>query len=586
MDTQILEISVVKLVKKFLPAVVLVLTLLSATAFAAQNVCNADDVSKFLNISSSDVNLYKKIFREIKKENFKRADTLTSKLDNKILLGHVLAEKYLSKTYNSNVLELRRWLQKYSDLPQVQTLYLLALKKGGKQAVADLDGHISGKIYSPYSWFSNPYSQLPTEKRKYIRKQVSDFRRFINKGKTRSARAILENKKFRMIVPDREHDAMSATLGMVYLLDNEYKLAWERVQKPVRRSNDSMALWVGGLAAWQMKQYKNSARFFAKLGAKNDADEWLVAAGAYWAYRSYARLGNKVLADKNLAAAAKYKRTFYGMLANYQLGQAWDYNWDGIAYINDYTSNDYIKEMLSSAAIQRAIILLQAKNKVLAEKEIRAEYVNLNRQQKEALLFLVRQYDMLALSILLANDIKDNESGRFYDEAAYPLPTWKPADGWKIDKALVWALVRQESAFSPLAKSGAGACGLMQLMPDTAVHISKNPALKKDVSRLYETSYNLALGQKYVAYLSEKPFINGNMFFLIAAYNAGPGNLYKWQKNLKYHNDPLLFIEIIPARETRIYIERVMANFWMYQARFGMPYRTMNEILSGKWPML
>ena len=139
MDTQILEISVVKLVKKFLPAVVLVLTLLSATAFAAQNVCNADDVSKFLNISSSDVNLYKKIFREIKKENFKRADTLTSKLDNKILLGHVLAEKYLSKTYNSNVLELRRWLQKYSDLPQAQTLYFLALKKGGKQAVADLD---------------------------------------------------------------------------------------------------------------------------------------------------------------------------------------------------------------------------------------------------------------------------------------------------------------------------------------------------------------------------------------------------------------------------------------------------------------
>ncbi len=572
--------------KKFLLAVFWVLAFLSGQAAASQNVCNMGDVSKFLDISSSDVRLYKKIFREIEKENFRAADALTSKLDNKILLGHVLAEKYLSKTYNSNVSELRQWLKKYRDLPQAQTLYLLALKKGGKQAVADFDEVIPRKIYSPYSWFSNPYKELSPENRAYVRKQVTDFRRFINKGKTRSARAILENKKFRMIIPDREHDAMSTTLGMVYLLDNEYKLAWERVQKPVRRSHDSMALWVGGLAAWQMKQYKNSARFFSELGAKNGADEWLAAAGAFWAYRSYSRLGNKSLADKNLAVAAKYKRTFYGMLANYQLGQAWNYNWDGIAYINDYSTNDYIKEMLSSVAIQRAIILLQAKNKKLAEKEIRAEYMNLNRQQKEALLFLARQYDMHALAILLANDIKDNENGRFYDEAAYPLPSWKPAGGWKVDKALVWALVRQESAFSPSAKSVAGACGLMQLMPATAVHISKNPSLKQNVSMLYETSYNLALGQKYVAYLSEKPYIRGNMFFLIAAYNAGPGNLYKWQKKLKYHNDPLLFIEIIPARETRIYIERVMANFWVYQARFGVPYRTMDEILSGKWPTL
>jgi soluble lytic murein transglycosylase-like protein len=73
----------------------------------------------------------------------------------------------------------------------------------------------------------------------------------------------------------------------------------------------------------------------------------------------------------------------------------------------------------------------------------------MNVHQKEALLFIAQQYKMHPVAILLANDIKDNEGGWFYDEAAYQLPNWKPQNGWKVDKAFVWALVRQESAFFP-----------------------------------------------------------------------------------------------------------------------------------------
>ena len=561
----------------------------TAQVCARQNVVSTSVLNSALDIigiSARDVGVYKNIFRDIEKENIDRAFKNIKRLNNDILLGHVLAEVYLSKTYKTSVDELNAWLEKYSDLPQARSVYNLAVSKAGKNVIENPWGEKFPVIYSPYSWFNNQYENLSENNRKYVRRQVSNFRRYINKGKTKAARLILENKKFRMTIPDREYDAMSVTLATVYLLDNQNKLAWHWVQKATKRSDDAMGYWIGGLAAWRMKNYKNAAVFFSKLGAKYQSDEWLVSAGAYWAFRSYSKLKDKVNANKWLNVAAIYKRTFYGMLATYQVGQSWYYNWEGLAFLNDYSSNDYIQQMLESKSIQRALVLIKAKNKELAEKEIRKTYKNMNKQQKEALLFIAQNNEMHSLAILLSNDIKDNESGIFYDEAAYPVPNWKPKGGWKVNQALVWALVRQESTFLPKANSKAGAKGLMQLMPATAFHISKNHKIKKDHSLLFDTNYNLSLGQRYVNYLAEKPFIDNNMFYLIAAYNAGPGNLAKWKKKLRYGDDPLLFIEILPARETRIYIERVMANFWMYEARFGREHSSLEALSKNKWPKI
>lgn len=69
---------------------------------------------------------------------------------------------------------------------------------------------------------------------------------------------------------------------------------------------------------------------------------------------------------------------------------------------------------------------------------------------------------------------------------------------------------------------------------------------------------------------------------MMTAYNAGPGNLAKWKKNTRYGNDPLLFIEAIPSSETRIYIERVTANYWIYNARFCMVNPTHATSCRGK----
>lgn len=284
--------------------------------------------------------------------------------------------------------------------------------------------------------------------------------------------------------------------------------------------------------------------------------------------------------------ASKYRRTFYGILANYQLGNPLKYNWDSLAYLNDFSNYNYVSELVASPSIRRAIILIHAKQPELAEKELRGDLDAMNERQREAALFIAQQYNMHSLGIVISNLIKDNDREIYYDCIAYPDPDWQPKSGWRVDRALVWALVRQESGFNAKAQSGAGAKGLMQLMSSTAIYVTKDRRLRRDTSPLFETEYNLETGQRYVSYLMEKDFIGNNLFFLATAYNAGPGNLYKWQKKVKYGNDPLMFIEAIPSRQTRIYIERVLANFWVYNARFGQPSESLEGLIHDRWPTL
>jgi len=95
----------------------------------------------------------------------------------------------------------------------------------------------------------------------------------------------------------------------------------------------------------------------------------------------------------------------------------------------------------------------------------------------------------------------------------------------------------------------------------------------------------LALGQKYIEILLADKKIKGNLFLMAAAWNGGPGNLNKWRRNTKYMNDPLFFIESIPSRETRIFIEKVVSNLWAYRNRLGQPTPSLDTIAAGRWPV-
>jgi len=124
----------------------------------------------------------------------------------------------------------------------------------------------------------------------------------------------------------------------------------------------------------------------------------------------------------------------------------------------------------------------------------------------------------------------------------------------------------------------------MQVMPGTAAIIDGNKKLAgKQKKRLDEPGYNMALGQQYLLHLLDQQ--NGNLFTLAAAYNAGPGSVSRWQAAHEGNNDPLLFVESVPAPETRRYIKQVMMNLWMYAQRFGQTDVTLDAVAAGRWPI-
>ncbi|MDD2851867.1 MAG: transglycosylase SLT domain-containing protein [Desulfuromonadaceae bacterium] len=135
-----------------------------------------------------------------------------------------------------------------------------------------------------------------------------------------------------------------------------------------------------------------------------------------------------------------------------------------------------------------------------------------------------------------------------------------------LSEGLVFALIRAESGFAPAVKSGAGAIGLMQMMPATA----KMTAREKgdfDPQRLTVPEYNIRLGTKHLKDLMKEH--DGDVIYMAAAYNAGTGAVERWKKRFK-GMDKDEFIENIPYQETRDYVKKVYASAATYRQLYGM----------------
>ncbi len=133
----------------------------------------------------------------------------------------------------------------------------------------------------------------------------------------------------------------------------------------------------------------------------------------------------------------------------------------------------------------------------------------------------------------------------------------------KLDPAWVYGLMRQESRFISVAKSGVGARGLMQLMPATAKWVGKKLGWKKfDVN---DVSDNVALGSRYLNEIWKQ--LSSSQVLASAGYNAGPGRARAWQADRPL--EAAIYIENIPFGETRDYVKKVMANAMHYAPAFG-----------------
>ena len=151
--------------------------------------------------------------------------------------------------------------------------------------------------------------------------------------------------------------------------------------------------------------------------------------------------------------------------------------------------------------------------------------------------------------------------------AAFPRPFAPIVEKWSdkrgLDRNLVWGLMREESAFEAGVVSWAGAVGLMQIMPATGIEEAALDKLKNfSVAQLVQPEINIRLGTSHIG--RRLRMFDDNPAFAIAAYNAGPGNVKKWQKrNPEQGIDS--YIEAIPVEQTRDYTKRVLRSWAVYR---------------------
>ncbi len=535
-----------------------------------------------------DVERYRRILELQEGGHWGPADREIKRLDDKLLLGHVMAQRYLHPTrYRSRYTELRGWMKLYADHPQARRIYRLAMKRKPRKAraptrpIVRAPAKLEEQRRDPEVFYKSPRrrsSRLQREARRTIRRVRIHARR----GWLTSARRIVARKRTRRVLDAVEFDIANAYLGSGYFLRGAPKKAFASADAAARRSGRHMPFghWTAGLAAYQIGAFADAADHVEGMARSTRISGRKQAAAGFWAARANMLAKRPERMNRWLEVAAAHPRTFYGLLAGRVLGVEPSFQWS----VPSLTAA-HIGIVNRHPAGQRALALLQIGSTRRAELELRGLTGIDDRELGAALLAVADAARLPALSLRTAAMLRE-DGGAPYHGALYPVPDWRPAGGFKLDRAVIFAFMRQESRFNIRAKSRSGARGLMQLMPATASFIGRKRYRGARRNLLYQPELNMALGQKYIRHLIDQDQINGDLALAAAAYNGGPGNLAKWRKRAKRwrYTDRLVFIETIPASETRDYVKRVLANIWIYRHRLGQEAPSLDTLAAGAAP--
>ena len=534
-------------------------------------------------LSRADVLRYQQIFALQKDGKWRPAANLIATLDDGLLLGDVRAQKFLHPTkYRSRFGELQKWLKTYADHPDATRLHRLALRRrpAGGAVRAPTPGYLDG-----HGGDITRMSSVDLSRRRpagpLARKTLRQVDRFLRRGyPTGALRYLKAQKADRRLRPLDYADAM-ARVARGYFVFNKDREALQAARTSLAASDGKFVLanWTAGLAAWRLGDYRAASGYFGDLGRATTVPPADRAAGAYWASRAHLILRQPAESTSWLVTAALNRDTFYGLLARRNLGVEIPIDWDLPAL-----RPAAVARVASHPNGRRALALIQVGQDRRAERHLRKMAAGVGADLWPSLMAIAARHNMPGLSLRLAAMLHARD-GRMSHAGMYPVPDWRPADGFRVDQALLLAVARQESRFNVRAKSRRGARGLMQLMPRTAAFIGARRDLRRDRAQtLFEPRVNMALAQKYITHLLRQKQVDGDLFRVLAAYNAGPGSLSRWLKEVDFRDDPLLFIEAIPSPETRNYIEQVLTNLWMYRLQMKQRTPALDLAATGKWP--
>ena len=376
----------------------------------------------------------------------------------------------------------------------------------------------------------------------------------------------IKNNKDYLVRPDKwwvERAIMTRALIYKNKYETAYKVASQHSLD--KGSEFAEAEWLSGWIALSFLNDPILAVDHFNNFYQNVSYPISLARGAYLLGRSYEKIGDKRQSEDWYREATKYLTTYYGQLAFLKINPSQNFELEEQADVeDDYRKYFYNKELV------KITHLLNELNKDKYTKNILRHLANDNIASGSEILAAelatnISRYDFAIQVSKLASYEK-----RFHNTFNYPIisvPQY--VNGRKIpETAFILSLIRQESEFDMRANSHVGAQGLMQIMPYTAKLVAKQAKLPYSKSRLTsDPEYNINLGSHYIAGLILQ--YDGAYPFATAAYNAGPKRVKHWKKinkdPQKKQIDFVDWVELIPFKETRNYVQRVMENYNVYR---------------------
>lgn len=313
--------------------------------------------------------------------------------------------------------------------------------------------------------------------------------------------------------------------------------------------------------ALRQQDWHSAAQWLAQLPeASQESDRW-----RYWRARLMEELEIEPEDGPNamdLYAAVAATRSFYGFLSADKLG--YEYRLlDRPVEVTD-TSLEQVERL---PGITRARELLLVGDLTNAGREWFHTTHGLDGKSIIAAGKLAERWGWYRNGIQATIRTRSWDDLQLRFPLAYREQMDSAAEATSINPHLLFAIARQESAFMADARSPAGALGLMQLMPTTAQYTARRAGIPYRKHDLLSPDTNIALGSRYLHQLLNE--FNGNRILAAAAYNAGPTRVRQWlgatERKLPYD----VWIETIPFRETRGYVQNVLAYSVIYGYRLG-----------------
>lgn len=545
-----------------------------------------DDLPQVL--SDADARRYRRIFSLSQAGAWDQADALIAELDNRILVGHALAERYLHPTaYYTPFRELRAWLKRYHDHPRAHRLHDLAIRRQpadagpvhrpsyARASIAELPGG----MHHPETVFERPRASGRQRAQQVLWRVTTN----VNRTRLSVTEDYLDRNEVRGALTPSERGWAHGKVAAGWYFYGDDGEARKLAEDAAARTDAPYAHWIAGLAAWRQDDPAAASEHFAAVAAADDAPAGKRAAGAYWAARAHIRMREPAAMSRWLRRAAEQPATFYGQLARAALGTAPD-----MRMRPPDSPEAAFRELRAHDGGRRALALMQVGERELAKRELLGLPGWDEPDTAATLLMAAERGGLSAFAHEMARHMNvAPEAGwrrAAVNAARYPVPPWQPHTGFRMDRALLYAVMRKESRFQPVARSGAGARGLMQIMPRTARFVAERNNLRYTDYNFSRPAWSLNVAQQYLRYLLDHRSVDGSLIKLLTAYNAGPGNLQRWQREVAHEGDPLLFIESIPSAETRRYVEAVMRNLWFYRGRLDEAAPSRRTLAAGRVP--